>query len=287
MRTNFRNFMAAKAETPITIDGVSVFAGGVFDRIGHIINENMVGKAIRYIGEIANAYGTDSTVTSIDTGTYEPDGYQQQLGEQPQSAYGLSDFESNQWSTLLNSIGLTFFPGLTNRVAMICSFGINRNDSPDSNGNYTAVGNEQLSEDTSSDTQNRKLTYGYGFLPQYKTFLDLCPKLVNETGGLTTPSVSNIDALNVIIYYGGLDVKHTRADAEEMQSYFVPGKAHIINHRYLDVGAGEDNACSATAIRNFWDETSTITGSVSTVKVALGDGCEDTNSATASGLTGW
>ena len=288
VRTNFRNFMNSYANSDVTVDNDAIYAGGVFDRIMYIIEEeNQVGKAIRYIGEIANDYVAGS---SIDVpAIYEPSsGFNNRannLGEQPRSLYGIPSFSSSQWTTYLQQLGIDFFPGITNRTAMICSFGINRAITPDSLNRFNMVKNQQLSRDTSNSDANKKETYGYGFLVSYRTFLDICPQLRNHTTRLTPPAVSGIDAQNVIIYYGGLDIKHDFADAQELQSYFNNNKTHLIQHTYLAQGGGEDIDCLENVRASFWNVNGVMNSS--NRNIVLGDNCEESNSKSASNLDGW
>ena len=284
LRTNIRNFMYRYRNTQVSVDGTALYSSGVFERVVHIIeNEHRVGKAIRYLGEIIADSTNDRTIDVPNS--YEPSGYQAALGEQPQSSYGLPAFTDSRWSETLKTFGTSFFPGITSRVAMICSFGINRATNPDSTNRFNQVKAQQLMEDTSSDASNRKATYGYGFLITYQSFLTLCPQLRNETGALLRPQPSNIHAQNVIVYYGGLDIKHDRADADEMVGYFSSDKAHLINHTYLAQGGGEDRHCLSTVRNNLWAVNTTLTSA--NRNSLLGDNCEESNSNTASALSGW
>ncbi|MXZ12865.1 MAG: hypothetical protein F4Y78_02450 [Candidatus Dadabacteria bacterium] len=281
IRTNFRDFMDAYHSTAIDIDGEQIYAGGVFDRIVHIIEEeNSVGKAIRYVGEIANAYNDGST--TITTG-YGPRGYFSQLGEQSREEYGFPQLDSGDWTALLRSRRFPdrFFPGITNRTGMICSFGINRATSPDSLSRYNAVKVEELP----GDSGGTKETFGYGFLVGYKTFLSVCPKLIEQTGRLELPDVSGIGAENVIVFRGELDVKHyfeQDSTQDEIMAYFTASSGHrrVITQKFLAQNSGQDRKCMLTIRQNFWSAADTTDES-------LGDDCEESNSLPASGLSGW
>ena len=279
MRVNFREFMEAHHSTMAEIDGEQIYAGGVFDRIVHIIEEeDNVGKAIRYIGEIANAYNDGST--TITTG-YGPRGYFSQLGEQPRAAYGFPQLDSGVWTALLRGFPGGFFPGITNRTAMICSFGINRATDPDSLSRYDRVKNEPLPKDSGGT----KEAFGYGFLVGYKTFLSVCPQLIEQTGRLELPDVSGIGAENVIVFRGGLDIKHyfeQDSARDKIMAYFTASSGHrrVITQKFLAQNSGQDRKCMLTVRRNFWSAADTTNQS-------LGDDCEESNSLSASGLSGW
>lgn len=279
MRTDFRDFMDTHHSTEVEIDGEQVYAGGVFDRIVHIIEEeDSVGKAIRYIGEIANAHADSDTV--INTG-YGPTGYEGPLGEQPQETYGFPQLDDSNWSAFLQGLGLNFFRGITNRTAMICSFGINRATSPDSLSHYDAVKTEELP----GDSGGTKETFGYGFLVGYRTFLSVCPRLIEQTGRLELPDASDIEAQNVIVFRGGLDIKHyfnQNQSQDEIMGYFTDSPDHrrVITQRFLAQGTGQDEECLRTIRKNFWNAADTTNQS-------LGDNCEESNSWSASGLAGW
>ena len=281
MRTNFRDFMDTHHSTEVEIDGEKeVYAGGVFDRVVHIIEEeDSVGKAIRYIGEIAKAHNDGST--TITTG-YGPRDYTNQLvGEQRRAEYGLPPLDSGDWTSLLKGFPGGFFPGITNRTAMICSFGINRATSPDSLSHFNVVKDEELP----GDSGGTKETFGYGFLVGYKTFLSVCPRLIEQTGRLELPDVSGIEAKNVIVFRGGLDIKHyfdQDPTQDEIMGYFTdsPGHRRVITQKFLAQAHGQDGECMPTIRQNFWNATNTTNQS-------LGDNCEGSNGLSASGLEGW
>lgn len=282
IRVNFRNFMNDHHSDPIRIDDEMVYAGGVFDRIVHLVEEERkVGTAIRYIGEIANAHAADKTVTRINTG-YGPGEYQSLSGEHPRETYGLPNLDGDEarWADLLRGEG-GFFPGITNRTGMICSFGINRADDPDSLSRYEKVEDMELP----GDSGGTKDAFGYGFLVSYKTYLSVCPKLIEETGGLRLPEVSGVEAENVIVYRGGLDIKHyfnQDPDRDEIMAYFSdsPGHRRIITHRFLGQAAGQDSGCLGEIQKKFWRADDTT-------EQSLGDNCEESNDFTASELSGW
>ena len=279
IRVNFREFMDAHHSTTAEIDGEQIYAGGVFDRIVHIIEEeNNVGKAIRYIGEIANAYNDGST--TITTG-YGPRDYTSPLGEQSREEYGIPQLDSGVWTALLRGFPGGFFPGITNRTAMICSFGINRATDPDSLSRYDRVKNEPLPKDSGGT----KEAFGYGFLVGYKTFLSVCPQLIEQTGRLELPDVSGIGAENVIVFRGGLDIKHyfeQDSAQDKIMAYFTASSGHrrVITQKFLAQNSGQDWKCMLTVRRNFWSAADITNQS-------LGDDCEESNSLSASGLSGW
>lgn len=279
VRGNFRRFMDAHHSTLITVDGENIYAGGVFDRIEDIIRDEEIGRAIRYIGEIANAH--DAGDTSIDTREYGPEDYSSNHGEKPRATYGIVPFDDAAWADILKAMNRDFYPGITNRTGMICSFGINRAENPDSLSYYDKVKREPLP----GDAGGTKEMMGYGFLISYKTYLSICPQLVQETGGLKLPVVSNIEAENVIVYRGGLDIKHyfnQDPNKDEIMAYFTDSQNHrrVITHKFLSQVIGQDSECLQTIRKNFWNAPDTTLES-------LGDDCEETNSLTASGLEGW
>ena len=278
MRMNFRRFMDAHHSTAVEIDGERVYSGGVFDRIVSIIEDDEVGRAIRYVGEIAKAHADGST--AITTG-YGPRGYESPLGEQSQETYGFPQLDSGDWASLLRGFPDGFFPGITNRTAMICSFGINRATSPDSLSHFNIVKAEELP----GDSGGTKETFGYGFLVGYKTFLSVCPQLIEQTGRLEFPDASDIDAENVIVFRGGLDIKHyfnQDESQDEIMGYFTDSPDHrrVITQKFLAQAAGQDGECMPTIRKNFWNVDDTTNQS-------LGDDCEESNDLSASGLAGW
>ena len=279
VRVNFREFMDAHHSTAVEIDGERVYSGGVFDRIVHIIEEeNSVGKAIRYIGEIAKAHADGSTVI---TTRYGPRGYSSLLGEQSQAAYGFPQLDSGIWTSLYGRLQGGFFPGITNRTAMICSFGINRATDPDSLSRYDRVKNEPLPKDSGGT----KEAFGYGFLVGYRTFLSVCPQLIEQTGRLEFPDVSDIDAENVIVFRGGLDIKHyfnQDESQDEIMGYFTnsPDHRRVITQKFLGQQVGQNQECLSTVLDHFWSAADTTNQS-------LGDDCEESNDLSASGLKGW
>lgn len=280
MRENFRRFMDTHHSTPVRIDGEMVYSGGVFDRIVHLVeDEQEVGRAIRYIGEIANAHDQgDREIATV----YGPRNYRSMFGEHPRETYGLPDLDGDEarWADLLKEFG-GFFPGITNRTGMICSFGINRADDPDSLFRYGEAEKEELP----GDSDGSKEAFGYGFLVSYKTYLSVCPQLVEQTGEIALPQVSGIEAENVIVYRGGLDIKHDfslKPQQDEIMAYFSdsPGHRLVITHRFLGQGTGEDSECLQTVRRNFWDADDTT-------EASLGDNCEESKGFPASRLSGW
>lgn len=279
MRVNFRKFMDAHHSTAVEIDGERVYSGGVFDRIVSIIDDDSeVGRAIRYIGEIANAHADGGTV--INTG-YGPREYRSPLGEQSQETYGFPQLDSGDWASLLRGFPDGFFPGITNRTGMICSFGINRATSPDSLSHFNIVKAEELP----GDSGGTKETFGYGFLVGYKTFLSVCPQLIEQTGRLEFPDASDIDAENVIVFRGGLDIKHyfnQDQSQDEIMGYFTDSPDHrrVITQKFLAQAVGQDGECMLTIRNNFWKAADTTNQS-------LGDDCEESNNLSASGLAGW
>lgn len=279
MRVNFRDFMDEYHSTAVEVDGEEVYAGGVFDRIMSIIEDDgEVGRAIRYVGEIAKAHAGGSA--AITTG-YGPRGYESQLGEQPRATYGLPQLNDDNWPAFFQRLELDFFPGITNRTGMICSFGINRATDPDSLSRYDSVKNEPLPKDRGGN----KEAFGYGFLASYRTFLSVCPQLTEQTGALEFPDASDIEAENVIVFRGGLDIKHyfnPDPSQDEIMAYFTssPNHRRVITHRFLAQREGQDRKCLETILKNFWKAADTTDQS-------LGDDCEESNDLSASGLSGW
>ena len=164
---------------------------------------------------------------------------------------------------------------------MICSFGMNRVTNPDSLSYYDMVKMEELP----GDSDGTKEAFGYGFLIGYRTFLSVCPKLIEQTGRLELPDVSGIEAENVIVFRGGLDIKHYFSQDEnqdEIIGYFTdsPGHRRVITQEFLGQQVGQDEKCLSTILDNFWNATDTTNRS-------LGDDCEESNSLSASGLAGW
>lgn len=164
---------------------------------------------------------------------------------------------------------------------MICSFGINRAVSPDSLSRYERVGKQPLP----GDHGGTKEMFGYGFLVGYRTFLSVCPRLVKETGGLEFPEASNVEAENVIVYRGGLDIKHyfnPDPSQDEIMAYFTssPNHRRVITQRFLGQVVGQDQECLETVRNNFW-------AAADTTWENLGDNCEESNALPASGLKGW
>lgn len=280
IRVNFRNFMNDHHSDPIQIDGEMVYAGGVFDRIVHLVEEEReVGRAIRYIGEIANAHAQGGLVIATGYGSRD---YRGMSGEHPRETYGLPNLDGDEarWADLLRGMG-GFFSGITNRTGMICSFGMNRAENPDSLSLYDRVKDEELP----GDSGGSKEAFGYGFLVSYKTYLSVCPQLVQETGMLELPEVSAVEAENVIVYRGGLDIKHyfnQDPDRDEIMAYFSdsPGHRRVITHRFLGQAVGEDAECLQTVLRKFWN-------AADTTEQSLGDNCEESNDFPASKLSGW
>ena len=278
IRVNFRDFMDTYHSTEVEIDGETIYAGGVFDRIISIIEDNEVGGAIRYVGEIAKAHADGSVAITTE---YGPRGYSNPLGEQPRATYGLPQLDRSEWSALLRGLPGGFFPGITNRTGMICSFGINRAANPDSLSHYSTVKTEELP----GDSGGTKEAFGYGFLVSYKTLLSICPQLIEQTGSLESPDAFDIDAENVIVFRGGLDIKHyfnTGSRQDEIRAYFTdsPGHRRVITQKFLGQRVGEDWECLSTILRNFWNAADTTNQS-------LGDDCEESNGLSASELAGW
>lgn len=279
IRVNFRNFMNDHHSDPIRIDGEMVYSGGVFDRIVDLVEEREVGRAIRYTGEIANAHAQgDLVITTV----YGPRGYRSRSGEHPRATYGLPNLDGDEarWADLLRDDDGSF-PGITNRTGMICSFGMNRAEDPDSLSHYDKVKDEELP----GDSGGTKEAFGYGFLVSYKTYLSVCPQLVQETGRLELPVVSGVEAQNVIVYRGGLDIKHYFSQdpqQDEIMAYFQdsPGHRLVITHRFLGQQVGEDSGCLQTVLGNFWNAGDTT-------EQSLGDNCEESNNLSASELSGW
>jgi len=280
IRVNFRDFMDTYHSTAVEVDGEQVYASGVFDRIVQIVEESEVGKAIRYIGKIANEHVAGDT--SITTG-YGPLEYESPFGEQSRATYGLPQLDSSEWSALLRGLPGGFFEGITNRTGMICSFGINRatTTNPDSLSYYDMVKDQKLP----GDSGGTKEMFGYGFLVGYKTFLSICPQLIEQTGRLELPDASEVEAENVIVYRGGLDIKHyfnPDSSQDEIMAYFTssPGHRRVITQKFLGQRVGEDRDCLLTIRRNFWNADDTTNQS-------LGDDCEESNGLPASELAGW
>ena len=280
MRMNFRRFMDAHHSTAVEIDGEQIYSGGVFDRIVSIIeDDNEVGRAIRYVGEIAKAHAGGSTAITTE---YGPRGYSTRLlGEQSRAAYGFPQLDSGIWTSLYGRLPGGFFPGITNRTAMICSFGINRATDPDSLFRYDRVKDEPLP----GDSGGTKEAFGYGFLVGYRTFLSVCPQLIEQTGRLEFPDASDIDAENVIVFRGGLDIKHyfnQDESQDEIMGYFTDSPDHrrVITQKFLAQATGQDGECMLTIRNNFWNAADTTNQS-------LGDDCEESNNLSASGLAGW
>lgn len=278
IRTNFRDFMDTYHSNAIEVDGKEIYAGGAFDRIVANIENDEVGRAIRYVGEIANAHKDSST--TITTG-YGPRDYTSPLGEQSREEYGFPQLDSGDWTALLRGFPGGFFPGITNRTGMICSFGINRAADPDSISRYDVVKTEELP----GDSGGTKETFGYGFLVGYKTFLSVCPQLIEQTGRLELPEVSGIDAKNVIVFRGELDIKHyfsQNPNQDQIMAYFTNSSNHrrVITQKFLAQNSGQDSKCLLTIRQNFWNADDTTNQS-------LGDNCEESNSLSASGLAGW
>ena len=267
LRTNFKAFMKRYKDSPFILNGeANTYASSVFDNITNFISEDEeVGKAIRYMGQIANGYASDSKriTTAIKPSSITSPG-SRSVTNVPSDQYPLPPFTDPRWTALLQSYEIDFFPGITNRVAMICSFGFHRKTNPDSRHKLDQV----LAQDEYS-------IYPYGFLMSYRDFTDFCPKLLGIFPRLSVPTITGVDANKVIVFFGGLDIKHTLADAREMVSYFKAGKATLVYQKYLSQGVGQNSDCPRDLEQAFWEDPDT------TIE------CEKQNDYTASQLDGW
>ena len=269
IRINFYNFMVAYRDNPIQIDGDMIYAGGIFDRLmGIVEDEESVGKAIRYIGELANAHAASQTTITLPNSAMPTTGSRQSFPDVPSASYGIPGLSSNDIAPILptNMSGQSFFPGITNRTAYICSFAFNRTNQPDSSARYDS----ELMRPA-----NLGNAYGYGFLLAYRTFASICPQLAEVLDKPTAPSINRRIAANkVILFIGGLDVKHEERASRELADYFK--ERQIIRQKYLGQRLGQDSDCIENIAHQFW-----ITPN------DLGDDCEASNTFTASQLSGW
>ena len=113
----------------------------------------------------------------------------------------------------------------------------------------------------------------------------MSPQLIDQTGRLELPDASDIEAENVIVYRGGLDIKHyfnPDPSQDEIMAYFTssPNHRRVITHKFLGQRQGQDQKCLETILRKFWNATDATNQN-------LGDDCEESNDLSASGLAGW
>ena len=289
LRNNIINWFNAHHETSAQIDGVGRTSGFIFDNLDFILSKSdslpgtSVAGAISYLGEISKNYTNDSTNFSTivsyslsTAGEIKQSGgfkYEGSWGPAPKfSEYGFPSFTDTKIETISEAFPILFpnlpqysIYGFTNRIAMICTFGINRNEIADS----TKVLDNLLKDPNYS-------TFKYGFLVAYRVFLDFCPQIINITGLSSIPKPRNVNANRVLIYSGGLDIKHSYEDADEIASYFSSGtNIKNLKHKYLtqDTGPLVDRNCFRKVINDFWKPNSDFPN------------CDSTNSLTVSSLS--
>lgn len=109
-----------------------------------------------------------------------------------------------------------------NRVGLICSSYVLRADSPDTLTEYNRLIQEP-----------RYSPWRYGFLISYRSILELCSQLADKYTEieLRTPSDINLPIEKGLVYYGGMDVKHSLASAGNITANFANTELVIENLR--------------------------------------------------------
>ncbi len=181
--------VAANASaTSVTIDASS-WTGEQFDKIIMIINMATAGMPPLSInGE-------------YDTNFIPLNGFLQALNMQ-------ADQNAN-FAPMAEEIKREFI----SRTGLICSAYITRTNDPDSQNFYdTQLANPELSP------------WRYGFLIIYRNILDLCAEQPVQNNladpPLTAPANLQLEIAKGLIYYGGMDVKHSLESAIDIQSNF-------------------------------------------------------------------
>ncbi len=266
LRTVITTWLSNHHEIPSMIDGGPRASGFVFDAVEGMLSSTRganVAGAISYLGEISKKYTNNDTdfVTRV-VYSLTPGGTVLRTGSITEaglggigrfSDYGVPAFNSTQiqdfamrFSSLAGreSPPMYALHGFTNRIAMLCNFGVNRAENPDS-----------------TDTFNRVLSnpmyspFKYGFLVFYRAFLDFCPRIQNITGINNVPKPRNVNANRVLLYYGGLDVKHSYEDGDELMKYFNSStKIKYIQDYNLSQRTGPMQAlnCYDPIVSTFW-----------------------------------
>lgn len=108
------------------------------------------------------------------------------------------------------------------RTGLICSAYITRSNSPDTR----ALFEQQLAKDALSP-------WRYGFLIQYRQILDLCAEqgVAENLIELSAPTQVQLDIGKGLIYYGGMDVKHSLESAQDIATNFDDTEVLVENLR--------------------------------------------------------
>ena len=130
-----------------------------------------------------------------------------------------------------------------NRVGLICSSYILRSNMPDNR----VLFDQQISRTTLSP-------WRYGFLIQYQSFLELCPQLVNNIVQLEAPSNLNVPSESTLVYFGGMDPKHSYESAQELDANFMNSNIVVEDLRGQDSGVNGRELTTNITLRFFSDD---------------------------------
>ena len=139
--------------------------------------------------------------------------------------------------------------GFTSRVGQICTAYISRK-----NG-------DSLSRFNAEKAKASNNPYWYGFLINYRVFLELCPRIAgNLTTGIEVPSGLGLTVEALVQHGAGIDEKHHQADIDEMASYIKNGvKESVYVNNQLQGGQGPGNSgCQAALIETTFDPTISV-----------------------------
>ncbi|MCH9665075.1 MAG: hypothetical protein K0U41_04430, partial [Gammaproteobacteria bacterium] len=193
-------------------------------------SSNLTGPVIEILaGVAANASATNVT---IDASSWTDDQFRKMIGIIIEVTIGMPPLLNEGYAS--NFIPLDMFLMFLNmqgqnatftaiteetkrefisRIGLVCSSYITRTNDPDSRTFYE----QQLMDPTLSP-------WRYGFLIIYRNILDLCAEegVKNNLASplLTAPANVQLEIAEGLIYYGGMDVKHSLESAIDIQSNF-------------------------------------------------------------------
>ena len=148
------------------------------------------------------------------------------------------DFNDPMFIPLLTMNGKAIVLELIDRIGLICSSYILRSNMPDSQEIYDA----QLSNTTLSP-------WRYGFLIAYRNMFEVCSGLKDTIPSRVAPSNLMGDVEKALVYFGGMDVKHSYESAIEVAANLKDSEIVVIEE-LRDQGGGPSGTSATDDVFN-------------------------------------
>ncbi len=235
----------------VTFNGTqySIHSGNMFDILTYSWETYPDGRQIKPFLTFAGNVIADlsSTNTIIDTSNLTKEQIidfnmtlaKRTVNEFPPGPYANNFFDLNSpmFIPLLSMNGNATVLEFIDRIGLICSSYILRSNMPDSQEIYDA----QLNNATLSP-------WRYGFLITYRNMFEVCSGLKDTIPSRVAPSNLMGNVEKALVYFGGMDVKHSYESAIEVAANLM--NSEIVFEKLRDQGGGPSGTSATDDVFN-------------------------------------